>query len=262
MQLDLGSAKTIIRGKTISCFYKKYPKLKEKHDSANLCKMQRGAFPHIRNLNIFIGDKYNCKVNAVCFEGSGCEIPEESIDTKKEILIGSIGADVLKNKIFIIDYPNSKFCISDKSNIQMSAYDFIPFDYLEDNEDYRLLLPFVINNHKVRVLFDTGASMFELSTIERNAKLICDHTIIDSIVVNSWGEQELNIGLKNNVELRLGNKTLPQITVYYDPNNKYDYFYESNNIFGLTGNALFVNDVVLIDYVNKKFGIKINKSTN
>lgn len=256
MQLDLGSNKTIIRGKTISSFYNKFPELKNKLDTINLFKMQTGVFPHINNLNISIGDNFESKVNAACLKGYGIEIPVDSVSHETEILIGSIGADILKNKILIIDYPNNEICIEETSMVKPSDYNFIPFQFLKENEDNRLLLPFSANGQDFRVLFDTGASMFELSTIEKNAKLICDSAVADSLVVNSWGEKKTKIGLKSNVELKFGDKILPQLIVYYDKVGKYDYFYESNNIFGLTGNRLFFNDIILIDYKNKRFGIK------
>lgn len=256
MQLDLGSNQTIIRGKTISSFYNKFPQLKNKLDTINLCKVQTRVYPHLNNLNISIGGTFDSQVNAVCMKGYGIEIPIDSVSHETEILIGSIGADILKNKILILDYPNSEICITEASMVNPSDYNFIPFQFLKENEDNRLLLPFSANGQELRVLFDTGASMFELSTIEKNAELICNSAVTDSLVVNSWGEKKTKIGLKSNVELKFGDKVLPQLTVYYDKSKKYDYFYESNNIFGLTGNALFLNETILIDYENKRFGIK------
>ncbi|WP_461641197.1 hypothetical protein [Labilibaculum euxinus] len=260
MQLDLGSNKTIIRGNTIRSFYTKFPELEKKLDTVNLFKMQTGTFPHLNDISISIGNTFDCKVNAACLEDYGIEIPVDLVSPETEILIGSIGADILKNKILILDYPNNEICITEASKVKLSAYNFFSFQFLKENEDNRILLPFSVNGQEVKVLFDTGASMFELSTIEKNAKLICDSEVSDSIVINSWGEKKIKIGLKSNVELKIGTILLSQILVYYDKSNKYDYFYESNHIFGLTGNALFLNDIIMIDYENRRFGVKINST--
>ncbi|WP_282126591.1 hypothetical protein [Marinifilum flexuosum] len=260
MQLDLGSNQTVIRGNTIGSFYQKYPDLKSKLDTINLCKVQTHECPHINDLNVKIGGVFDCNVNAACFQGYGVKVPVDSLSTEVEILIGSIGVDALKNKILIIDYPNNRMSIANPSAVDVSEYSFIPYQFLKENEDNRLLLPFSANGQDFRVMFDTGASMFQLSAPEKNAKMICDSQAVDSLLINSWGEKKKIIGLESNVELRFGEKVLPQLKVYYDPSNKYDFFYESNNIFGLTGNALFLNNVIMIDYQNKRFGIK--KSIN
>ncbi|PXY02269.1 hypothetical protein DF185_06375 [Marinifilum breve] len=258
MQLDLGSTQSVIRGNTIGSFYQKYPDLKRKLDTINLCKFHMRECPQINNLDIKIGDVFDCNVNAASLQGYGVKVPVDSLSPEVEILIGSIGTDVLKGKVLVIDYPNSKMSITDASEMNASDYSFIPFQFLKENEDNRLLLPFTANGQELRVMFDTGASMFQLSAPEKNAKMICDSQAVDSLLINSWGEKKKIIGLESNVELRFGEKVLPQLKVYYDPSNKYDFFYESNNVFGLTGNALFLNDVVVIDYQNKRFGIKKN----
>lgn len=258
MQLDLGSTQTVIRGNTIGSFYQKYPELKSKLDTINLCNVQRHECPQINNLNIKIGGVFDCNVNAACLQAYGVKVPVDSLSPEVEILIGSIGTDVLKDKVLIIDYPNNRMSITGDSTINASDYSFIPFQFLKENEDNRLLLPFSANEQDLRVMFDTGASMFQLSAPEKNAKMICDSEVVDSLLINSWGEKKRIIGLETNVELRLGEKVLPQLKVYYDPSNKYDFFYESNNVFGLTGNALFLDDVIVIGYQNKRFGIKKN----
>lgn len=256
MQLDLGSNQTVIRGNTIGSFYQKYPDLKSKLDSINLCKVQTHECPHINDLNVKIGGVFDCNVNAACFQGYGVKVPVDSLSPEVEILIGSIGTNVLKDKVLMIDYPNNRMSITDASAVDASSYSFSPFQFLKENEDNRLLLPFSANGQDFRVMFDTGASMFQLSAPEKNARMICDSKAVDSLLINSWGEKQRIIGLESNVELRFGEKVLPQLKVYYDPSNKYDFFYESNNVFGLTGNALFLNDVIVIDYQNKRFGIK------
>jgi hypothetical protein len=35
-----------------------------------------------------------------------------------------------------------------------------------------------------------------------------------------------------------------------------EFFEESDALWGLTGNALFLDNIVLIDYINSRFGVK------
>ena len=256
MQLDLGANETVMYGNTVESFFEKIPILEDKIDTTKFYKNQRGEYPYLNGVRLNIGNMRSCKIDVGYLKGYGYKLDKDSINTKSEIRIGTIGADIFKDKILIINYPLNEICINDSTQIDYSEYSFVSFEFVDENKDNRLLLPFEINGKTQRLLFDTGASMFELSTIENNASMICENEISDSLVVNSWGEKMTMIGKKSNKTLNLGDKIFPQIMVYYDKANKYDFFYESNNIFGLTGNALFLNNVVLIDYKNKLFGIK------
>lgn len=53
-----------------------------------------------------------------------------------------------------------------------------------------------------------------------------------------------------------GQKQLNKANVYFDNKKSNEDFYKEEKIWGITGNAYFLNNVVIIDYKNKRFGVK------
>jgi hypothetical protein len=58
-----------------------------------------------------------------------------------------------------------------------------------------------------------------------------------------------------NSTIKYGQQLLKPATVFYDRLNKFDRFYDEEKIWGITGNAYFINNIVIIDYKNKRFGV-------
>ena len=61
---------------------------------------------------------------------------------------------------------------------------------------------------------------------------------------------------KWKMDVKFGNNTLPSSNVYYIKNPMIADFFKEQNIWGITGNAYFLNKIVIIDYKNSRFGIK------
>ena len=53
-----------------------------------------------------------------------------------------------------------------------------------------------------------------------------------------------------------GQKRLNKAVVYFDSRKNNHNFYKEEEIWGVTGNAYFLNNVVIIDYKNRRFGVK------
>ena len=80
--------------------------------------------------------------------------------------------------------------------------------------------------------------------------------IVDTFIGNSWDESIIFYGLKTVAPVMFGNKTFESTIVYYIEDVSLEYFFQAENIWGITGNAYFFNNVVIIDYKNNKFGVK------
>ena len=63
-------------------------------------------------------------------------------------------------------------------------------------------------------------------------------------------------GKKERTKVKFGSKSLNQTIVYYDKQKGNEKFYEEEEIWGVTGNAYFLNNIVIIDYKKKLFGVK------
>lgn len=119
----------------------------------------------------------------------------------------------------------------------------------------RIHLPAKINGKEYWLLFDTGASIFPISTDHNTWKEIADSTQgVDLLKANSWGEKVSFYGAPIKHDAYLGNQKLNRGMVYYN-NKRLLEFNREENISGTTGNLWFANDVVVIDFKNQKFGV-------
>ncbi len=72
----------------------------------------------------------------------------------------------------------------------------------------------------------------------------------------SWGQYFTVYGCEVISEVKLGQKRLNSAIVFYDKINKFHKFYHQERIWGITGRAYFINNVVIIEYKDKRFGVK------
>lgn len=205
-----------------------------------------------KNIDLKLGKVSAGKINIGYLKGYGNEIPVDSITTKSEKLIGTLAPDVFQGKTLIIDYLNRRFCIADRIPAIYADASFQPFKI----KNGRIKIPLNINGKQVDLLFDTGSSMFNLLTTETRAEQISGLKIIDSIKTSTWGDHYYVYGRMTDVPIKFGNTVLKPTTVFYDRKHKFDNFYQQENMWGITGNAYFLNSVVIIDYKNGLFGVK------
>ena len=86
---------------------------------------------------------------------------------------------------------------------------------------------------------------------------ISNSQIADSLSGPLWWGQEITFyGLEINKPIAFGGKVLKSAKVYYDKEGLWDGIYNSYNIWGITGNAYFFDNTVIIDYKNKLFRVK------
>lgn len=252
LQLDLGAINTVFYGNSINSYLEKYSDLKNKIDTTITFRIQNKTNFKLKNVELKLGKVNIGKINIGIFKNFGDEIPKDSINTKSEKHIGTIAPDIFQDKILIIDYPNKRICITKELPKQFSKANFQPFII----KDGRIKIPFNINDKVENLLFDTGTSLFALMTTEERANKISANKIVDSLKVSSWGEFYMVYGRNVNSKIKFGNKQLNPATVFYDKLNKHDEFYDKEKIWGMTGNAYFLNNIVIIDYKNQRFGVK------
>ena len=113
----------------------------------------------------------------------------------------------------------------------------------------------LINGKTEYLMFDTGSSIFTITTTKKDALQTANPRIVDSLSVFSWGKKLTYYGVKTNQPIKFGNKTLNGSLVYYDEQETFQDFYKFAKIWGLTGNVFFLKNTVIIDYKNKLFGV-------
>ena len=177
-------------------------------------------------------------------------------DKKNIIIIGTLGADLIVNKVAIINYPKRKLFIGNsvpskiQSGLQLT-------DFMLAGRS--VLLPVFIKGKKTILYFDTGSSTFELITDQGTCLLLSAPGAIPSqYAVNSWGKMMTAKTFPSNDSLEIAFQKIPIRHVTY-----FEGFSDTQvsqmmkmGIGGMTGNRLFLNSILVLDTKNMKFGVK------
>jgi hypothetical protein len=252
-QFDLGAFATILYGKAITNYIPLAPELKESGDTL---RIKGRKFPLLKNVTLHLDQVVFPNLTLVKLPGFGKEIPVDSIQTKRVKHIGTIGVDLCANKVLIIDYPNQRISIIDSlpKSISVKA-SFLPARF---NKDDRVMIPFKIGEKTEYLMFDTGSSTFPILTFPKYAMRITDseEAVTDSLGVSSWGVIHQMYKKRMNKKMYLGNKRVSSEYVFYsDKAASSQKVFDDNGIFGFTGNVLFLDKILIIDFKNRKFGL-------
>jgi len=253
MQFDLGAHATCLYEAPLKPFLDKYTSLSNKLDTTKIIYIN-GEQPMFTGINIRLGKVAFDSIDVGLYRNIGWKINIiniDSIDSEKEIHIGTIGADLFQNRVLIIDYKLNRLAVTDTlpPEYQIASFENFKID------DGRIKIPLKINGEVEYLMFDTGSSLFSLLTLERSALKIGGAEIVDSFTAYSWGTPINFYGLKTVAPVMFGEKVMDNSIVYYDDDKNSENFNERENIWGITGNAYFLNNVVIIDYKNNRFGV-------
>ena len=252
MQFDLGAVTTVIYGNSIAKYLDKYSWFNNKIDSTQSFIINGQKNSMFKNVGLSLGNVSFGERNIGYFKDYGEPIPTDSIYTSTEKHIGTIAPDLFKDKYLIIDYPNKRICVTKNLPRKLAKVDFQACSITSG----RVTIPLTINGKVENLMFDSGSSMFSLITSEENANQISVNNIVDSLSANSWGDNMTAYGKKITSEVKFGKTILQPSNVYYVKNEMIAEFFKQQNIWGITGNAYFLNKIVIIDYKNSRFGIK------
>ena len=250
LQLDLGAVETLFYEKNISEILSTHPDLKQKIDTTSTFWINNSKNPMMKNINLNLGNMDLGLRNIGLYKNFGNSIVIDSTN-EKPILIGTLAPDIFKNKILIIDYPNNRLCIQDSIPTTLQKASFSNFE----QQNGRIFIHFQIDGQDERLMFDTGSSMFSLITTPRRARKIANRKIVDQLEVNSWGKKLTIYEKTIDKEITFGSNKIVSSKVYYCKKFNFKLLYFTLKIWGITGNANFLNNVVIIDYKNQKFGV-------
>ena len=179
-------------------------------------------------------------------------------DYDAEGVIGTIGAKEFSERVLIIDYPNKR----------IASLDSIPSDYSKNFKFFdfelknnKVILKVQINGQQYNVNFDTGSSITPL--------LVSDKILFEEITergkhmtelkgFTSWGKTyDIIPGAYSKASFEIGGKDFGQQIVYYLDSEYHRKLFSQDKIQGLLGSILFFNDEIMIDFKNKKMGVKV-----
>lgn len=252
MQLDLGAITTVVYGNPIAPYLAKYPALQAKYDTTRTFYIQSQKNGKLVGVNLKLGPVDFGTRDLGYFKNFGDKPAAKALATKAPAHIGTLAPDLFQNRVLIIDYPHQRLCVVDEVPTQYASAAFQPFKL----KDGRIKIPLQLNGQSEDLLFDTGSSLFALLTTRPRAEAIAAGPVQDSVKTSSWGEYYYVYGRRPKAPVYFGNKQLASALVFADNLHKFDKFYEEEKVWGITGNAYFLRNTVIIDYKNHVFGVQ------
>ncbi len=244
-QFDLGSYMTMIYEKNLLSIYKANPEIK--NNIKNPIEFWN-RFAVIKNTSLTMGNYTIYNSNFFVWKNYGDVLSKKEIDSSASVHIGTIGADLFQQKILVIDYPNQQFTILDTLPSSIKT-DFID---VKMEENGMAILPMKINGKTLDIGFDNGSSIFPIITPVKNEAKFSSNPITDTITISSWSKLHNVTGRMITDSFEIAGKKFCNVKVY----SNYSGLGISKKLDGVTGNALFWNNTIIIDFKNKKFGFK------
>ncbi|MEO9021080.1 MAG: hypothetical protein ABI237_07715 [Ginsengibacter sp.] len=247
-QFDLGIGATEIDQNSINSFLKVSPDLSKRIKNLKSPLQFWNSRKRFSDLAINFGNVKVATENGFLIKNYGVKYDVSNLPDNTVYHIGSIGADMFQNKILIIDYPKQRFAICDTLP---DSYK-ISFSNMELDKMGRVLLPMELKGKNYKVLFDNGSSIFPLTVDNSQINEFSTLPDIDTFKVNSWGIKHILIGRLMQDSIQLAGHTFSRVEVFtdYRKNQRATWFD------AITGNILFWDKTIVIDFKHKKFGIK------
>ena len=171
--------------------------------------------------------------------------------------IGTIGSDILNNQILEIDLKKQKLTV-------LSEYNILDYSVYKMNLSHgRPVISLTIKGKEYSFLYDTGSSLFDLWTTKKLwLEWKNESYVSDEFPISSWGK--INTSYRSLFENPdQANKLMNQLKyIWYNTNDNFDKAFKDANIHGIIGNRPFLNKVLLLDFKNKRIGIKKNAEYN
>ncbi|RMH48238.1 MAG: hypothetical protein D6694_00750, partial [Gammaproteobacteria bacterium] len=261
-QLDLGSEGSVLYENGLKNYFDSYPWLRAKIDSSRSVYFDENRVYEFKDIVLKMGSSYVWHRNTYVMVGFGDEVPKDSVGSMVPKHIGTIGRDLFRDNILILDYPGKRLCMVDA----LGDDQLRQFDTLDISIEVvgGIKMPIKLGDELHYVMFDTGSSIFPLlmaDSLEWSRVADLTSNDIDTLLIHSWGRLIPIPGapVKNDVSISVADKNVSdKIRVYYWPIQ--GEFFREENLLGIMGNVFFLNDVVMIDFKNNRLGILRRKT--
>lgn len=237
MQLDSGSPTTL--------FYKEsLEAIREKFQYPIQCNAGQNRI----SLQFTTG---NMKIASDDFELRSYGNAADLDYTKKNPIIGTIGTDLFEKRIAVLDFKNGTFSFLES----MDEKEFETFEF----KKRKILIPAVIEGQKLKLLYDSGTSGYELITNnEEWQKYRREGGSIKKEKGNSWGNILTVISAPADKMIGIGNRALKlsEVTHIEGTSKMQNFLMKTSGMQGMIGNKLFLNHTLILDCKNRKFKLK------
>lgn len=241
MQFDLGAPSSLFYKNKIEAIRKKYP----------ACISFADTVSTISDFSFTI-DRTTIVAHQIMirqFDSSAVNWSKDAIE-----IIGTIGADLIDNKTITINYPSRLIQLSDSVPPRYQNASFSDCIFARR----ALLIPAIIQSKKTLLYFDTGSSAFELLTNKETVQSMATNNAIPvKYPVDSWGKQLWATTISTSDSIEIASKKIPINKATYIEGMEEGRVAQmmKMGIGGMTGNALFLQHILIIDTRNKKLAI-------
>lgn len=237
MQFDSGSPITVFYKKSVESIAVKFQnRLKIDHENTSLST----AFT-IGNMNVtsntFEVLDYGEKIN---FDNPNAEN-----------IIGTIGTDLLEKRITILDFKNNQCSFIEK----IQEEDFVDFEF----KKRKILIPSIIENEKLKLLYDSGTSGYELITTKEIWQQYRNkNSAVKTEKGNSWGNtlSVYSASAKKKIQFQKATLNLSEVTYIEGTSDLQKFLMKRSGMQGMIGNKLFLNHKLILDCKNEKFKLE------
>lgn len=243
MQFDLGAPYSMFYANKLQAIRSKY------HLPAAWLHKEKNSLANIS----FTIDKmpvYATSIRINQYDNTGIDWADS---TAVEI-IGTIGSDMLEDRILIVNYPARSLTLAQNRPDALADVPMEPFQWKER----KILLPAVVGNEPTTLYFDTGSSAFELLTNEETwNRLARKNETPDQYTVNSWDKKLTAFTVPTDQSVTLASVSFPlrNVTRIEGTSLLQNMLMRFSGIGGMTGNRLFVNSILIIDTRHQQFAI-------
>ncbi|MEN2487979.1 hypothetical protein AAYQ05_09290 [Flavobacterium sp. B11] len=237
MQFDSGSPITVFYKKSLESIAEKFQN-QPKIDNENMSIST--AFT-IENMNV-ISDTFEVL-------NYGEEINFD--DLKAVNIIGTIGTDLLEKRITILDFKNNLCSFIEK----IQEDDFVDFEF----KKRKILIPSTIENKKLKLLYDSGTSGYELiTTKEIWQEYRNKNSVVKTEKGNSWGNTLIvySASAKKKIQFQKTIINLSEVTYVEGTSDLQKFLMKRSGMQGMIGNKLFLNHKLILDCKNEKFKLE------
>lgn len=246
MQFDLGANRSMLYGKTLSAFCGKYPALK--NDTIN-----KGNYSIFKNARIEINPNRALRAKRMYVPNN---FGESKIDTSF-IIAGTLGFDILGDNVLILDFKSDRYAITESIPEELKSK--VTYIHKADLNKFPLILPFRLGKKKIRLMYDTGSSRFPVLTGTNRLKKVAKHREIEQVDSVSRFGKMIPICKPVEAKDKLGNLTIGQFDLgkvnIYGVSFLNRLKLTGKYLYGITGNVVFENKILIIARKNNTFGI-------
>ena len=253
-QLDTGSPYTFVYGATVKMFAVDYPVILDKIKRSDT--VSPTPYYHIFSPAFTVNDTTFLPNIIMMNDNAGGGFPQEYIQKYKgaRFDIGTMGLDICKNRVLIINFKNNSIGFADRLSVNFytKTLNTTSFQLYKN----RIVLPVKIGSETYPFFYDCGASMFAFQTTAGKSKAFAPKVLRDTL----YDINNIETGAMHNVAggtiekpVRIGNKKYSHVKVYVEPSPSA--IFDEAKVVGLIGNKLFLNHVVVIDFINSKFTV-------